>query len=170
MSTLLKTTLTALAFGTCSFAIYAAEDGAASAGFSWASCNVQGCTKDIPIKLEVPKKCEITGGSAITLSSAGGPKTSNYIIQTNTPYVLNISTANTGENATGTYVKNTDDNSVHVNTTITTTKNGAPVSFGNSNNNGLATDNFIVTVNNSAVSATQRAGTYTDTYRVKLFY
>ena len=175
MNKMTQTALAALVLGVCSTAIYAADEGEAARGgggpsYNWGSCTTLGCEKDIPIKLEVPKKCEILGGSAITLSKDGGAKTSNYTVRSNTHYVLNIQTANTGTSSS-TYVKHEDDGSVRVPTTISTTKaGGGTIAWGNSNHVGLADDVYTVSVNNAAVSAFQRAGTYNDTYRIKVFY
>ena len=44
------------------------------------------------------------------------------------------------------------------------------IPFGNSTHNGLADDQYSVSVTNAAVGAFQRAGTYTDTYRIKVYY
>lgn len=174
MAKLMKIALSAIMFGACSTVIYADEAvttlGGGGKNHNWGNCTTLGCEKDIPIKLEVPKKCEVLGGAPIVLSKAGGTKTSSYTVRSNTHYVLNIQTANTGTN-TSTYVKHEDDGAVRVPTTITTTKSGAgAIGWGNSSHNGLADDVFNVAVSNSAVSAFQRAGTYTDTYRIKVYY
>lgn len=173
MSTLIKTAMAVLFAGTCSSAIYATEAetaGKPGGKHNWNNCTTLGCEKDIPIKLEVPKKCEIKGGSAIELSKAGGTKTSNYTVRSNTQYVLNITTANNGTNAS-TYVKHEDDGTVRIPTTITTTKTGGgAIAWGNSNHDGLADDVYTVSVTNSAVAPFQRAGTYSDTYKIKVFY
>ena len=170
MNKLLQASLVATLMSAGSTALYAEDDTASRPSYNWGNCTSLGCEKDIPIKLEIPKKCEILGGSAITLSKDGGAKTSNYTVRSNTHYTLNIQTANTGTSAS-TYVKHEDDSSVRVSTTIGTTKaGGGAIPWGNSNHNGLADDVYTVSVNNSAVSAFQRAGTYTDTYRIKVFY
>ena len=170
MNNMTQAALAVLVLGVCSTGVYAEDEAARGGGYNWGNCTTLGCEKDIPIKLEIPKKCEILGGSAITLSKDGGAKTSNYTVRSNTHYTLNIQTANTGTSAS-TYVKHEDDSIVRVSTTIGTTKaGGGAIPWGNSNHNGLADDVYTVSVNNSAVSAFQRAGTYTDTYRIKVFY
>lgn len=170
MNKLLQASLVATLLGAGSTALYADDDTASRPSYNWGNCTSLGCEKDIPIKLEIPKKCEVLGGAAITLSKDGGPKTSSYTVRSNTHYVLNIQTANAGT-STNTFVKHEDDASVKVPTTITTAKTGGgSVGWGNSNHAGLADDIYTVTVNNSAVSAFQRAGTYNDTYRIKVYY
>lgn len=175
MNKLVKTSLAALVCGFSASALYAEDAGAEAKGgggpgYNWGNCTSLGCEKDIPIKLEIPKKCEVLGGSAIVLSKDGGSKTSSYTVRSNTHYVLNIQTANAGTSPL-TYVKHEDDGSVRVATTINTTKTGGgTIGWGNSNHVGLADDIYTVAVNNSAVSAFQRAGTYNDTYRIKVMY
>ena len=173
MSTLIKTAMAVLFAGTCSSAIYATEAetaGKPGGKHNWNNCTTLGCEKDIPIKLEVPKKCEVLGGSPIVLSKDGGSKTSDYTVRSNTHYVLNIQTANAGTSAS-TYVKHEDDSAVRVPTTISTTKaGGGIIAWGNTQHNGLADDKYTVSVSNQAVSAFQRAGTYNDTYRIKVYY
>ena len=170
MNKLLQASLVATLMSAGSTALYAEGDTASRPSYNWGNCTSLGCEKDIPIKLEIPKKCEVLGGSAITLSKDGGPKTSSYTVRSNTHYTLNIQTANAGISDT-TYVKHEDDGSVRVPTTIVTNKTGGGViPFGNSNHNGLADDVYSVSVTNAAVSAFQRAGTYNDTYKIKVYY
>ncbi len=175
MAKLMKVALSAIMFGACSTVIYAQDAGteAALVGGSvnnWGNCTSIGCQKDIPIKLKVNKKCEVLGGSLIELSEKGGSKTSDYTIRSNTHYVLNIQTANAGTSAS-TYVKHEKDSNVRVPTTISTTKvGGGIIAWGNTQHNGLADDKYTVSVSNQAVGAFQRAGTYTDTYRIKVYY
>lgn len=53
-------------------------------------------------------------------------------------------------------------------TTIKT--NGGAVGWGTSNHAGFGTDNYTVTVDNAATTAANKAGTYTDTYKIRVFY
>ncbi|MFP8817225.1 hypothetical protein ACLILV_09185 [Acinetobacter johnsonii] len=162
MNKLLQASLVATLMSAGSTALYA--------GNNWENCTSAGCEKDIPIKLNIPKKCEVLGGTAITLNQNGGTQSSTYKVRSNTHYTLNIQTANAGTSNT-TFVKHEDDANVKVPTTITTAKaGGGSVGWGNSNHAGLADDIYTVTVNNSAVSAFQRAGTYNDTYKIKVYY
>ena len=170
MNKLLQASLVATLLGAASTAVLA-ED-ADRGGDKWSNCTSLGCQKDIPIKLNVPKKCEIKGGSPIVLSHEGGNKSSGYTITTNTPYVLNLETENAGTNPT-TYVKLMADSTTYkVFTSITTNKVGSPgaIPWGNTNHDGVSTDSYNVIVNNPAVSASQRSGDYTDTYKIKVFY
>ena len=174
MNKLVQTSLMAVALGLGSTAVFADDEGGEAArgggGYNWGNCTSVGCEKDIPIKLEIPKKCEVLGGSAITLNKNGGTQSSTYTVRSNTHYTLNIQTANTGTSVS-TYVKHEDDGSVRVPTTIVTNKTGGGlIPFGNSNHNGLADDVYSVSVTNAAVSAFQRAGTYNDTYKIKVYY
>ncbi|MEB3755140.1 hypothetical protein [Acinetobacter sp. MD2(2019)] len=150
------------------FAEEAARPG--PGGNKWADCTTtSGCELEIPIKLVVAKKCEVTGGAPIELKSTGGNVSSKYTVTTNTPYILNISTANAGvQNST--FVQHNNDSSKKIPTTITTTGPKGSVSWGATNMDGSSSDNYTVTVSNNAVSATQLAGTYTDTYRVSVSY
>lgn len=170
MNKLLQASLVATLMSAGSTALYAEDDTASRPSYNWGNCTSLGCEKDIPIKLEIPKKCEVLGGSAITLNKNGGTQSSNYTVRSNAHYTLNIQTANTGTSAS-TYVKHEDDGSVRVPTTIVTNKTGGGViPFGNSNHNGLADDQYSVSVTNAAVGAFQRAGTYNDTYKIKVYY
>ncbi|MCU4364254.1 hypothetical protein KTG70_03445 [Acinetobacter variabilis] len=167
----------ALSFGFGSTVVYAAD--AETAGrpghnpkppIDWSKCNTLGCEKEIPISLKINKKCILTGGNAILLSAAGGTQSTNYSITTNTPYVLNLQTANAGA-SNNTFVRHETDASETISTTIVTTKQGAgAVPFGNSNHNGQAVDNYTLAVTNAAVDATQLAGNYTDRYLIKAYY
>jgi len=161
MNKLVQTSLMAVALGLGSTAVFADDEGGEAArgggGYNWGNCTSLGCEKDIPIKLEIPKKCEVLGGSAITLNKNGGTQSSTYTVRSST--------------SASTYVKHEDDGSVRVPTTIVTNKTGGGViPFGNSNHNGLADDVYSVSVTNAAVSAFQRAGTYNDTYKIKVYY
>ena len=175
MAKLMKVALSAIMFGACSTVIYAQGTGTEPAlvgGSSnkWSNCTTIGCEKNIPIELKVRKKCEVLDGSAIELSQDGGSKTSNYTVRSNTHYVLNIQTANAGTSAS-TYVKHVDDDNVRVPTTISTTKSGGGIiGWGNTQHDGLADDKYTVSVSNQAVGAFQRAGTYKDTYIIKVSY
>ena len=170
MNKLLQASLVATLMSAGSTALYAEGDTASRPSYNWGNCTSIGCEKDIPIKLEIPKKCEVLGGTAITLNKNGGTQSSTYTVRSNTHYTLNIQTANTGTSVS-TYVKHEDDGSVRVPTTIVTNKTGGGViPFGNSNHNGLADDQYSVSVTNAAVSAFQRAGTYNDTYKIKVYY
>lgn len=167
----------ALSFGFGSTAVYA-EDAETSGRpghnpkppINWSKCNTLGCEKEIPISLKINKKCILTGGNAIVLSAAGGTQNTNYSITTNTPYVLNLQTANAGIN-NATFVKHETDPSETISTTIVTTKQGAgAVPLGNSSHAGQAVDNYTLSVTNAAVGATQLAGNYTDSYLIKAYY
>ena len=74
MNKLLQASLVATLMSAGSTALYAEDDTASRPSYNWGNCTSLGCEKDIPIKLEIPKKCEVLGGSAITLSKDGGPK------------------------------------------------------------------------------------------------
>ena len=153
MNKLLQASLVATLMSAGSTALYAEGDTASRPSYNWGNCTSIGCEKDIPIKLEIPKKCEVLGGSAITLNKNGGTQSSNYTVRSNTHYTLNIQTANAGISDT-TYVKHEDDDTVRVPTTIVTNKTGdGVIPFGNSNHNGLADDVYSVSVTNAAVSA-----------------
>lgn len=177
MNKITQAALAALVLGACSTAAFA-EDEAARGGYQppkppidWSKCNTLGCEKEIPITLEIKKKCVVTGGQGIVLSSAGGTQSTNYSIVTNTPYTLNLQTANAGISNT-TFVKHESDATAKVYTTIETTKAGqaAPVPLGNSNHEGESTDVYTLKVTNSAVSASQKAGIYNDKYLIKAYY
>ncbi len=171
MNKMTQAALATLVLGVCSTGVYAdevAEKGGGGGGSpDWSSCTELGCSKDIPITLEVPKKCVVTGGNPIVLSANGGTKTSAYSIQSNTNYVLELSTANAGTSST-TFVRHATDPLAKVSTTIKT--NGGAVGWGTSNHAGFGTDNYTVTVDNAATTAANKAGTYTDTYKIRVFY
>ncbi|OTG67396.1 hypothetical protein [Acinetobacter silvestris] len=168
MNKMTQAALAAVVLGACSTAVFA--DDAAKPGDNgpdFSRCTELGCSKDIPITLEVPKKCTVSGGSPIILSSAGGTKTSNYAVESNTHYVLELSTANTGF-SNSTYVKNGTN---HISTTIKTNGGGlVNAGMGTTNHTGLGTDNYVVSVTNAATTASNAAGTYSDTYRIRVSY
>ncbi|OAL80038.1 hypothetical protein E0H80_03450 [Acinetobacter sp. ANC 4779] len=176
MNKMTQAALAALAFGVCATSVYAGDEDRGG-GYDpkppvdWSKCNTLGCEKEIPITLDIKKKCVVTGGQGIVLSAAGGTQTTNYSITTNTPYVLNLQTANAGTSNT-TFVKHESDPTAKVSTTIVTTKSGqvAAVGLGNSNHAGEATDVFTLKVTNAAVSASQKSGIYNDKYLIKAYY
>lgn len=136
----------------------------------WSKCNQNaGCDAEIDITLEVEKKCELKGANPIVLDAKGGAKSSDYTITTNTPYVLNLSMRNTGT-ATTTYVQHDEDASIRVPTTVTTKKGSQNIPLGASNHDGVARDNYSVTVSTEALTALQRAGTYSDAYIINVQY
>ena len=169
MNKITQAALSALVLGACSTAVFA--DGEADRpGYGdqdYGKCTQVGCTKDIPITLEVPKKCEVKGGNAITLNANGGTAMSAYQIQSNTHYVLELTTANAGPSNT-TFVKNGLDKF----TTNIKTNGGGLVNagMGSTNHAGMGTDNYTVSVTNAAATAANKAGTYTDTYKIKVSY
>ncbi|MEB3767319.1 hypothetical protein [Acinetobacter sp. MD2] len=161
---------TALVLGSGITTAFADDVSADLAKFSWSGCTTtEGCSLEIPIKLVVDKKCEVTGGGAIDLKSTGGSVSKDYTVTTNTPYILNISTANAGTKSS-TFVKHNTDPSKTISTTITTSGPKGLLAWGNTNMVGSSSDKYTVTVANNAVSATQLAGTYTDTYKVNVSY
>ena len=168
MNKITQAALSALVLGACSTAVFA--DGEAErpgGGPDFSKCTQVGCTKDIPITLEVPKKCEVKGGNAITLASGGGTVSSAYSIESNTHYILELTTANAGTSNT-TFVKNGVDK---VNTTIKTNGGGLiNAGMGSTNHAGMGTDNYTVAVTNAAATVANKAGTYTDTYKIKVSY
>ncbi len=83
------------------------------------NCTSVGCEKIFLLNWKFPKKCEVLGGTAITLNKNGGTQSSNYTVRANTTIHFNIQTANTGTSAS-TYVKHEDDGSVRVPTAIVT--------------------------------------------------
>lgn len=174
MSKLIKAALSASVLVVGFSAIPAQASGGGGKGpkppIDWSKCNTNaGCDKEIPITLEVPKKCEVTGANPIVLDKNGTAKSSSYTISTNTPYVLNLSLRNTGT-ATQTYVRHNDDSDERVSTTVSTKKGSTPVSLGSSNHEGVSNDNYTVTVSNAAVTPLQRAGTYSDSYLISVQY
>ena len=99
--------------------------------------------------------------------------TTSYTITTNTPYVLNLTTGN-ANTSNSTYVKNAAG--LQIPTVYTTTKTsgsagpGTPT-WGNNNYGGLSADVFSVAAKTaSVVSATQAAGVYKDTYKIRVYY
>ena len=168
MNKITQAALSALVLGACSTAVFAeGEADRSDGGQDYSRCTQVGCTKDIPITLEVPKKCEVKGGNAITLNANGGTAMSAYQIESNTHYVLELTTANAGPSNT-TFVKNGLDK---VNTTIKTNGGGlVNAGMGSSNHSGMGTDSYTVSVTNAAATAANKAGTYTDTYKIRVSY
>ena len=78
MNKLLQASLVATLMSAGSTALYAEGDTASRPSYNWGNCTSIGCEKDIPIKLEIPKKCEVLGGTAINLNKNGGTQSSNY--------------------------------------------------------------------------------------------
>lgn len=112
----------------------------------------------------------MNGANPIVLDAKGGSKSSDYTITTNTPYVLNLSMKNSGISA-DTYVQHSEDSNIRVPTTVTTKKGGSQnIPLGASNHDGVARDAYTVTVATEALTALQRAGTYSDAYIINVQY
>ncbi|MGE8684731.1 MAG: hypothetical protein ACN6OV_09680 [Acinetobacter sp.] len=174
MNKMTQAALAALVLGACSAGAFA-DEAAKSGGNNdrWKGCTEMGCSKDIPIKLHMPKKCTISDPKDLVLKTDASNATSTYSVTTNTHYILNLSTANAGTDP-NTFVKNGSGNKIS--TVITTTKNSGSAgpstpSWGNNNYAGLSVDNFTVTARTkAAVPATTAAGDYTDTYKIRVYY
>lgn len=175
MNKMTQAALAALVLGACSAGAFADEAARPGGGDNdrWKGCTELGCSKDIPIKLHMPKKCTISDPKDLVLKTDTSNSTSSYSVTTNTHYILNLSTANAGTSPY-TFVKN--GNGDKIDTVITTAKNSgsagpAAPSWGNNNYAGLSVDNFTVTARTKAVvPATTAAGVYTDTYKIRVYY
>ena len=120
-------------------------------------------------------------GKDIKLVEESYTGSSGFTVVTNTPYNLNLSTLNAGTSA-DTFVKHaTTTDKVY--TTVETTKGGisyptrrssdlgTSYPIGSTPVAGMNTDNFVVNVSpKTAISGTQRAGTYKDTLFIKVTY
>jgi len=178
MKKITQTALAALVLGACSTAVFADDavstgDRPGGGGDKWAGCTDLGCSKDIPIELTVAKKCVISDPKGLVLKTDGTDVSTSYSITTNTPYVLNLTTAN-ANTSNSTYVKNATGGQIPTvyKTTKTSGSNGpANPTWGNSNYDGLSVDSFSVTAKTaSPVTAIQAAGLYKDTYKIKVYY
>ena len=172
MNKMTQAALAALVLGATSTAVFAADD-AKGVDDRWSGCQEMGCSKDIPIELTVAKKCVISDPKGLVLNTNATNTTTSYTITTNTPYVLNLTTGN-ANTSNSTYVKNAAG--LQIPTVYTTTKTsgsagpGTPT-WGNNNYNGLSADVLSVAAKTvSAVSATQAAGVYKDTYKIRVYY
>ena len=136
-------------------------------------CGGAPCEGKIDIELEILKACELLVGNDIMLKQDSYTGTSDFTVTTNTPYKLHLTTANAISN-TNTFVKHTAStpaNVISIPTKITTTKGGSNYPIGTHDLAGMSVDKFNVSVApTTAISATQRAGTYKDTLYIKVSY
>ena len=163
MNKLIQASLIAVVFGVSSTAIYAAPKKESK------QCGGAPCEGEIDIELEILKACELIVGNDIKLVEESYTGSSGFTVVTNTPYNLNLSTLNAGTSA-DTFVKHaTTTDKVY--TTVETTKGGISYPIGSTPVAGMNTDNFVVNVSpKTAISGTQRAGTYKDTLFIKVTY
>lgn len=173
MNKMSQAALAALVLGACSASAFADDSAKGGDNDRWQGCTELGCSKDIPIKLTVPKKCTISDPKDLVLKTDATNVSSSYSVTTNTHYVLNLSTANANTNP-NTFVKNASGGTID--TVIATAKTSgsagpAAPTWGNNNYAGLSVDNFTVTARTKLpVSATTAAGDYTDTYKIRVYY
>lgn len=167
MNKLIQASLIAVVFGVSSTAIYAAKPKEVK------QCGGAPCEGEIDIELEILKACELLVGNDIMLKQDSYTGTSDFTVTTNTPYKLHLTTANAISN-TNTFVKHTAStpaNVISIPTKITTTKGGSNYPIGTHDLAGMSVDKFNVSVApTTAISATQRAGTYKDTLYIKVSY
>ncbi len=167
MNKLIQASLIAVVFGVSSTAIYAAPNKESR------QCGGAPCEGEIDIELEILKACELIVGSDIKLVEDSYTGSSDFTVTTNTPYKLHLTTANASSN-TNTFVKHTAStpgNLISIPTQITTTKDGSNYPIGTHDLTGMSVDKFNVSVApTTAISATQRAGTYKDTLYIKVSY
>ena len=167
MNKLIQASLIAVVFGVSSTAIYAAPKKESK------QCGGAPCEGEIDIELEILKACELLVGNDIMLKQDSYTGTSDFTVTTNTPYKLHLTTANAISN-TNTFVKHTAStpaNVISIPTKITTTKGGSNYPIGTHDLAGMSVDKFNVSVApTTAISATQRAGTYKDTLYIKVSY
>lgn len=173
MNKMTQAALAALVLGACSASVFADDAGKGNDNDRWKGCTELGCSRDIPIKLTVPKKCTISDAKDLVLKTDGVTNvTSNYSVTTNTHYILKLSTAN-ANTSNNTFVKNGSNT---IDTVITTAKTSgsmgpAAPSWGDNNYAGMSVDNFTVSARTKvAVPATAAAGDYTDTYKIRVYY
>lgn len=175
MNKMTQAALAALVLGACSASVFADDadkGGGGNDNDRWKGCTDLGCSRDIPIKLTVPKKCSISDPKDLVLKTDASNVTSSYSVTTNTHYILNLTTAN-ANTSNNTFVKNGSNTIDTVITTAKTSGSAGPAapSWGNNNYAGMSVDNFTVTARTKvAVPATAAAGDYTDTYKIRVYY
>ncbi len=172
MNTLVKTALSIIGFGLAMSAAHATDTYTPPT-----TQYPQGCTElcgqaSIPIKLEVPKKCELSDVSgSIVLNSNTGAGTGGFKVGANAPYNLLVTT----DNQTSTTASAVKFGANSIPTTVTTTRGSTPILLGTVKTNepmALVVPNAY----NIAIQAggswgvSKPAGTYTDKYNIAVYF
>ena len=173
MNTLIKTALTIVGFGIVVSTAHADE----ARNPPPPPQHPNGCTElcgqaSIPIKLEVPKKCELSDVSgSIVLNSNTGAGTGGFKVGANAPYNLLVTTDNQTSSSASAVKFGTNS----IPTTVTTTRGATSIGLGVLKTNepmALTTPNAY----NIAIQAggswgvSKPAGTYTDKYNIAVYF
>lgn len=170
-----QTALAALVLGMCSTVVLADGEEAARPGGGGGNPMPDGCAElckeaSIPIQLKVNKLCHLEVGPSIVLNGATGAGSGSFKVGANADFTILVDTDNQVAGVNKSQVKN---GAASINTSVTTT--GADnLTLGVPKSKSATMANFLsYNVNVQATEAwgiNKPAGTYTDTYRIKVFF
>lgn len=177
MNTLIKTALSAMALGFCFSVAHANTDEAKNTQLP-AGCTQLCGQASIPIKLEVPRKCELSDVSgSIVLNSNTGAGTGGFKVGANAPYNLLVTT----DNQTSSSASAVKFGSNSIPTTVTTTRSATSTSGAASIGLGVLKTNepmalttpnaYDITIQaGGSWGVSKPAGTYTDKYNIAVYF
>lgn len=166
-----QTALAALVLGMCSTAVLADD---ADKGGGGGSPMPEGCSElcksaAIPIQLTVPKICHLDASKSIVLNGATGTGSGNFSVGANAGFTVLVNTDNHTSGNNSKVVNGSDS----IKTLVTTTGPDT-LNLGIPKAKGATMGSFLnYTVNVAATEAygiNKPAGTYTDTYRIQVFF
>ena len=168
MNKMTQATLATLVLGCCSTAVFAETESRPSGNMP------QGCTElcksgSIPIELKVDKVCKLEVGPAINLDKILGTGSSNFKVGANSGFTVLVDTDNhtSGNNSAVKFGSNS------IATTVTTTGNGGltlGIPAAKSATYGSLLSYNVAVATTGAYGVNTPAGTYTDTYRISVFF
>jgi hypothetical protein len=131
-------------------------------------------TSSIPMSIEIPKQCTISNlPTAMILQENGAYSVGNYSVTCNTPYTIFTDNRNWA-NDWYSYVANAQNEWIEtgVSTIALRDNTAVPLHAGTPlARQGYAIDHYQVLIRASArITATTRAGVYTDDYLIRIDY
>ena len=169
MNVFTKSLLATLVLGAASTAIYAVEDDAGSAdrgGRPPSGCG-ETCTGQIPIELKVEKHCDLDVLTSKISLADGGSGSGSFKVGANAPYNMEVSTQNGSKVKMGT-------NEIPI--TITTKLSGSATNIPlNTPQSNIAValggwNTYNVNVTSAAVGISKPAGTYSELYKIRVYF
>lgn len=135
-------------------------------------------TSSIPMSVEIAKQCTFSNvASEIILKEDGSETTAGYTVTCNTPYSIFADNAKWEGGWYG-YISNTQNERIRTKFQTRAVSDNAIVTLHAGSpplpRSGSSVDAYLITAQidliNSPITATTRAGIYTDTYLVDVYY
>ena len=135
-------------------------------------------TSSIPMSVEIVKQCTFSNvSSAIDLKEDGSVTTEGYTVTCNTPYSIFADNAKWEGGWYG-YISNAENERLQTKFKTIALSDNVEVSLHAGRpplaRSGYSVDDYLITAQvdlvNSPITATTRAGIYTDTYLVSVYY